>query len=199
MTTHPQLHARQQGSNTQPRWRVRHAARILAAGGLVAHPTEGVWGIACDPRQPGAVLTMLAAKRRDPGKGLILIAHEASALATFIDGPLPAAALADWPGPETWLLPAAQATPWWLTGDHDTIAVRVTAHATARDLCAAFGGPLVSTSANQAGRPAARNPWQARAALGNRIDWFLGGGVDQPGVPSRIRTVDGRVVRGGGP
>lgn len=178
------------------RWRIRHAARVLAHGGLVAHPTEGVWGIACDPEQPLAVMALLAAKRRDPAKGLILVAAEPEALLGYIDGPVPAEALADWPGPETWLLPAAAGTPWWLTGDHDTIAVRVTAHATASTLCTAFGGALVSTSANQALRPAARNAWQARAALGDDVDLFLGGTLDRPGVPSRIRDASGHIVRG---
>lgn len=177
-------------------WRLRHAARTLAAGGLVAHPTEGVWGIACDPAQPQAVMAVLAAKRRDPGKGLILIAAEPGALTNYILGPLPAAALSGWPGPETWLLPTAPTTPWWLTGDHDTIAVRVTANATAKALCRAFDGALVSTSANRAGRPAARNGWQARAALRDQIDLFLGGTLDQPGIPSRIRAADGRIIRG---
>lgn len=177
------------------RWRLRHAARILADGGLVAHPTEGVWGIACDPQQPQAVSTLLRAKRRAPAKGLILVAAEPEALAAHIDGDLPAEALADWPGPVTWLLPAASATPRWLTGDHDTIAVRVTANATARALCAAFGGALVSTSANRAGHPAARNGWQARAALGGHVSLYLSGDLDRPGVPSRIRDMNGKILR----
>lgn len=179
------------------RWRLRHAARVLAAGGLVAHPTEGVWGLACDPAQRSAVMAILQAKRRDPAKGLILIAASPEALGGYIAEPLPAKALADWPGPETWLLPAAPGTPRWLTGDHDTLAVRVTAHATASALCAAFGGPLVSTSANRAGRPAARSGWQARAALRNDVDLFLGGMLDRPGIPSRIRDAGGRTVRSG--
>lgn len=177
------------------RWRLRHAARVLAAGGLVAHPTEGVWGLACDPEQPLAVMALLHAKRRDPAKGLILVADEPGALIDYIDGPLPAEALADWPGPETWLLPATPETPWWLTGAHDTIAVRVTAHTTASALCTAFGGALVSTSANRAGRPAARYGWQARAALGDDVDLFLSGALDRPGIPSRIRNASGQVVR----
>lgn len=178
------------------RWRLRHAARVLADGGLVAHPTEGVWGLACDPAQPSAVFALLTAKRRDPAKGLILIAAGTDDLLDYLGEPPPQAALADWPGPVTWLLPAAPDVPWWLTGEHDTIAVRVTAHATAAALCQAHGGPLVSTSANLAGRPPARNAWQARAALGGHIDWILSGDLDYPGVPSSIRDPDGNYLRG---
>lgn len=177
------------------RWRLRHAARVLAQGGLVAHPTEGVWGIACDPRQAQAVSALLRTKQRDPAKGLILIAASQESLAPYIAGNIPTEAHADWPGPVTWLLPAAPGTPRWLTGDHDTIAVRVTANLTANTLCSAFGGALVSTSANRAGHPAARHGWQARAALGGHISLYLGGHLDRPGVPSRIRDMSGAILR----
>lgn len=177
-------------------WRLRHAARVLAAGGLVAHPTEGVWGLACDPEQPGAVLALLAAKQRDPAKGLILVAADEGQLEDYLDARPPEAALADWPGPVTWLLPAAPEVPWWLTGVHDTIAVRVTAHAATAALCRQFERPLVSTSANLAGRPPARHGWQARAALGSYLDLVLGGELDEPGQPSAIRDTDGHYLRG---
>lgn len=179
-------------------WRLRHAVRTLRAGRLVAHPTEGVWGLACDPLQPMAVLRLLAAKRRDPAKGLILIAHEAAVLRPFLDAPADQwqRAGSDWPGPITWLLPAAPETPWWLTGDHDTLAVRVTAHPVAAALCRAFGGPLVSSSANLSGHPAPRHSWQARAQLDTAVDLVLAGELTVPGRPSTIRdAATGEVVR----
>jgi L-threonylcarbamoyladenylate synthase len=145
-----------------------------------------------------ALLRLLAAKRRDPAKGLILIAHEPAALRPFLDAPADQweRAGADWPGPVTWLLPAAPETPWWLTGDHDTLAVRVTAHPTAAALCRAFGGPLVSTSANLFGHPAPRYSWQARAQLGLDVGLVLSGGLTTPGRPSTIRDgTTGDVIR----
>lgn len=182
-----------------PGWRLNHAVRLLRAGRLVAHPTEGVWGLACDPLLPEAVLRVLAAKRRDPAKGLIVIAHEFAALTPLLDAPAGQIerAQGDWPGPVTWVLPAAPEVPWWLTGDHDTLAVRVTAHPVAAALCRAFGGPLVSTSANLAGHPPPRHPWQVRAQLGAAVDLTLAGELETPGRPSTIRDgATGDVIRG---
>ncbi len=131
---------------------------VLRSGGVIAYPTEGVWGLGCDPRDEAAVLRLLALKRRDVGKGLILIASSAAQLAPFIDtAPLTATRLAEvhasWPGPNTWILPSSGTAPRWITGDHDGIAVRVTAHPVVIELCDAFGGALVSTSANIASEP----------------------------------------------
>lgn len=180
-------------------WRLRRAARVLHCGGLVAHPTEGVWGLACDPANPGAIMRLLAAKQRDPGKGLILIGHNRDAIAPWLDpaaGTQMARAAADWPGPVTWLLPPHPRAPWWLTGQHDSIAVRVSAHPVAAALSRAFGGALVSTSANIAGHPAALSSWQVRAQLRDWVDLIIAGTLQNPGVPSTIRHgEDGRRLR----
>ena len=134
------------------------AAALLQRGGVIAYPTEAVWGLGCDPRDEAAVMRLLALKQRPVDKGLILIA---GALAQF-DGLLDWDALptdrreavyASWPGPHTWIVPATGRVPYWITGAHDGVAVRVSAHPTVVALCAAFGGPLVSTSANPAGAP----------------------------------------------
>ncbi|MES1929822.1 putative translation factor [Salinisphaera dokdonensis CL-ES53] len=179
--------------------RLRAAARILTAGGLVAHATEGVWGLACDPLNPRAVLRLLALKRRDVKRGLILIGAEIQHLDLFVASGADdawARAVESWPAPITWLLPAASGTPWWLTGEHDSIALRQTAHADSAALCRAFGSALVSTSANRSGRPPVRNAWQARARLGHGVDFIAGGVPDAPGRPSTIRDArDGRTLR----
>lgn len=145
-------------------------ARLLRASGLIAYPTEGVWGLGCDPRDESAVLRLLALKRREVGKGLILIAASETQLTPFID--LDAltdaqreAVRASWPGPNSWIVPASAAAPHWITGDHDGIAVRVTAHPIVRALCDDFGGALVSTSANIASEPSPRT----RAELDPRV------------------------------
>ena len=139
-------------------------------GGVIAYPTEGVWGVGCDPRDEAAVMRLLALKQREVGKGLILIASEEAQLAPFIDMAALDAAQRDavrasWPGPNTWIVPASTAAPAWITGDHDGIAVRVSAHPPVIALCDGFGGALVSTSANNATVPAPR----ARAELDPRI------------------------------
>ena len=105
--------------------------------------------------------------------------------------------LASWPGPVTWVLPAAGSTSRWLTGDHDSIAVRVTDHPVAKLLCRIFRGAIVSTSANRSGRTPARSAQQVRRELGdNNIDIILEGRVGGQDKPTRIidaRT--GKVLR----
>lgn len=141
---------------------------------------------------------LLALKRRPMSKGLILIAAGLEQLMPFIE-PLDSAAQtrleAGWPGPLTWLLPARRA-PVWLRGRHETLAVRVTAHPLAAELCRLWGGPLVSTSANLAGRPPVRTLLALRRRLGGKIDCIVPGRVGGAARPTEIRDLaSGRVVR----
>ena len=176
--------------------RLRVAARALANGGVVAHPTEAVYGLGCDPWDRDAVGRILAIKGRSASKGLILIAADPTQLAPFVE-PLPAPRMAEilgsWPGPNTWLLPARHTTPAWLTGRFDTLAVRVTAHPLAAGLCRSYGGAIVSTSANRAGKAPARSAFQVRRALDRTPDYVLAGACGGADRPSTIR--DGRTGR----
>ncbi len=180
--------------------RLRLASRILTQGGVIAYPTEAVYGLGCDPWNRDAVLRLLAIKRRALSKGLILIAADLDQLLHFVE-PLSAEPMervvASWPGPNTWLLPARRATPEWLTGRFDTLAVRVTAHPLAAALCRVRGGAIVSTSANQAERAPARTALQVRLAFGDRLDHILVGACAGARRPSVIRDgATGRVLRG---
>ncbi len=192
-------------------WHLRLAVRVLREGGLVLHATEGVWGFACDPFDAGAVARLLALKRRDVGKGLIVIDASPEGFAEELAG-IPAGdrakVLGSWPGPVTWVLPSRR-FPTWITGGRDSVAVRVPGHPQARDLCLAAGGPLVSTSANRAGRPAPRNRFQARAVLSRlrrsrtsaanaRRVHVLGGETLGRHAPSEIRTLAGATLRPAG-
>ena len=155
------------------------AARRLHDGGVVAYPTEAVWGLGCDPFDAAAVQRLFDAKQRPEAKGLILIAASLGQLEALIDlDALPAErradVLASWPGPHTWTVPARDTVPARVRGDHATLAVRVTAHPIAAALCEAFGGPIVSTSANLAGEP----PPRLRADLDARVLAALDGVVD---------------------
>ena len=119
------------------------AVAALADGGLVAYPTEGVWGLGCDPANPLAVDRLLAAKSRDVSKGLILIAHDFEALRPWVRIPPEdklAAAMQSWPGPSTWLFPAADDAPGWITGDSDRIAAVTLASALRAGRSRCFGG-----------------------------------------------------------
>lgn len=169
---------------------LRRAAEVVAAGGLIAYPTEAVFGLGCDPWNEAAVLRLLAIKGRPVHKGLILIGAELAQLEPFVTevepGPM-AAVLASWPGPFTWLLPARASTPRWLTGEHDTLAVRVTAHPVAAAICRACGGALVSTSANRSTQPPARTALAVERELGGEIDYLVPGACGPSARPTEIR------------
>ena len=182
---------------------LRLAAQGVAAGAVVAYPTEAVYGLGCDPLDALAVRRILAIKRRSERKGLILIAADIQALQPFVL-PLAAARMAEveasWPGPNTWLLPARPETPSWLTGEHDSIAVRIPGHPLARALCAAWSaygiGVLVSTSANIAERPPARSALEVRRRLAGGPDLILNASCGSSARPSTIRDGrSGRVLR----
>ena len=146
-------------------FRLRLIVRHLQHGGLIAYPTEGVYGLGCHPLNAQAVSRLFAFKGRSGTKGLILIASchaQIEPLLAPLDSSIQARMQATWPGPHTWIVPAADFVPLWLRGAHQSLAVRVTAHPVAAALCNAFGGPLVSTSANRSGHPPARTAMQLR-------------------------------------
>jgi L-threonylcarbamoyladenylate synthase len=177
------------------------AARHLRRGGVIAYPTEAVWGLGCDPRDEAATLRLLALKQREVDKGLILIAANEAQLAPFVDfesldEAQRATVRASWPGPNTWIVPASNGAPGWITGEHDGIAVRVTAHPGVIALCEAFGGAIVSTSANRAGLPAAAAFDALDPAIVAGVDAVLQGETGGLGRPSAIRDArDGRRLR----
>lgn len=186
-----------------PAWHLRHARQIIAAGGIVAYPTEAVWGLGCDPLLESAVDRLLAIKHRPRTLGLIVIAASFDQIEPFIDpaaGAAVARARRAWPGPGTWLLPAAPTVPEWIRGRHHSVALRVTAHPIAAGLCMAAGRALVSTSANIHGRPPPRSALQVRRQLGAQIDYVVPGEVGDLDAPTPITdAVTGHVIRRGPP
>lgn len=175
---------------------LRLAARLLQAGGVIAYPTEGVWGLGCDPLNEAAVRRLLDLKQRPEAKGLIIIAASLPQVERWLgglDAAQRAACAATWPGPFTWVVPAAHA-PEWLRGKHDSVAVRVSAHPGVQALCNAFGGALVSTSANVSGKPPARDPLVLRQQFGRGLDYILPGRLGGDGKPSEIRDARTGIV-----
>ena len=178
---------------------IREAARVLHAGGLVAYPTEAVYGLGCDPLNSEAVERLLQLKQRPWQKGLILIAASIEQLSPFI---LPIEAQyqkkldVTWPGPTTWLVPASDSCPEWVRGSHNTVAVRVSAEPLVRQLCSVFGGALISTSANHAGQSPAKNPLRVQRTLGAELDYCLHGELGAAERPTVIRDlVSGETLR----
>ncbi len=181
--------------------RVRRAADVVRGGGVVAYPTEGVWGLGCDPDNAEAVHRILRIKRRPVSKGVILIAADINMLEPFLRG-INASQRAllthSWPGAVTWLIPNNGTAANWITGGSDRLAVRVTAHPIAAALSRACGGPLVSTSANPGGFPAAVSLIKVKAYFGVSLDDYLPGRVGRPGRASEIRDLlSERVIRPG--
>ena len=178
--------------------KIRQAVAALHNGKVIAYPTEAVYGLGCDPWNELAVQKILTIKRRPWQKGLILVAAEFNQLQAFIQ-PVSSTILAQlettWPGPTTWLLPVSSDVPAYLRGEHDTIAVRVTAHQQTAELCRAFGGAIVSTSANLAGKRPARTSHQVRWHLRD-VDYILPGQCSGSSQPTTIRNAQtGEIIR----
>ena len=185
-----------------PLWKYRQAARVLRGGGVIAYPTEGMFGLGCDPLDFAAVTRICQLKRRSFAQGVILIAACLEQLEWFfatLDEACWARVNYLEPGPITWLLPASPNTPSWLTGNHATIAVRVSEHPVVRGLCIAFGGAIVSTSANRAGLMPAVNTMLVYKRFAGEVDAVVGGRVNSALGSSEIRdAVTGKVVRPAG-
>lgn len=175
------------------------AAALLRTGGVLAYPTEGVYGLGCDPDDHEAFEKIFAMKRRPPEQGVLLIAADFEQVRGWI-GAAPESAFvranAIWPGAHTFIFPRSPRVPEWVAGGHAGIALRVTAHAPSAALCRAFGGPIVSTSANRHGEPPARSAADVRAIFGDEPDGVLDaplGGLDRP-TPI-TDAVSGAIIR----
>ena len=180
-------------------FQIAKAARIVFEGGVIAYPTEGVWGLGCDPFNPLAVGRILAMKQRPEHKGLILLASDLDQLgsATRMLKKNELDQLLSNPGyPITWLIPDNGSVPTWITGGTATLAVRITRHPLVASLCNRLGSAIVSTSANPGGRPAARNSLRVRQYFRDSIDYLLPGPLEQGGGASEIRHLrSGKVIR----
>jgi L-threonylcarbamoyladenylate synthase len=155
------------------------AIDCLLSGQIIAYPTEAVFGLGCDPNNESALRNLLALKNRSASAGLVLIGSSLAQFTGWIDtAPAAQRQIAEqtWPGPYTWLFPRGEKASELLAGDHKTLAIRVTAHQPCIDLCNAFGGPLVSTSANPHSAKPARSAGEVEDYFGS----FLGGILEGP-------------------
>jgi L-threonylcarbamoyladenylate synthase len=173
-------------------FRIQRAAQVLRAGGLVAYPTEAVWGLGCDPQDDIAVERLLALKQRTSDQGLILVAAAISQFDWLLADLSPAQGSRlqlSWPGPTTWLVPHLGRVPRWISGQYDTVALRVSDHPVVVALAQAFGGPIVSTSANTTGCQPALEQHQLRRYFGAELDYLVPGRLGGQSRPSMIRDL----------
>ena len=178
---------------------LKAALAALSDGGVIACPTEAVWGLSCDPDSEQAVSRLLSLKNRPREKGLILVAASESQLGFLLaglDAEQRATLSASRPGPNTWLVPRHNRVQPWVCGRFDTVAVRVSDHPVVAALCEAWGGPLVSTSANPAGAQPPVAAFQVYRYFRGSLDGILPGEVGRAGSPSTIRDLrSGSVIR----
>jgi len=176
---------------------IQRAGRIVRSGGVVAYPTESVFGLGCMPDDDDAVARVLEIKERAAGPGLVLIAAELAQLRTWIDFPADARSLSSSAErPVTWVVPATDRVPLLIRGDNEGVAIRITTHPVAAALCAAARSPLVSTSANISGRPPTRSPYVVRRLFGDLVDYVVPGSCGPARGPSEIRDLrSGKILR----
>ena len=168
------------------------ALHALQNGSVIAYPTEGVFGVGCDPDNKAAIHKLLAIKQRPVEKGLILIAASYAQIIPYIDESQLTDEQLDtvrgtWPGPVTWIMPASEKVSALVSGEFDTVAVRVTDHPLVQKLCQAFGKPVTSTSANLSGLPPCKTTEEVRAQLGHTDIVILEGQTGGRDRPSEIR------------
>ncbi len=181
---------------------VNKAASIIKNGGIVAYPTETVWGLGCDPWNRQAVYRILNIKQRSVEKGMILIGSSEDQFAPLLD-PLSSQARAKlkstWPGPLTWLIPDPDGwTPDWIRGLFDTVAVRISAHPLAKALCEMTEHPIVSTSANVAGKAPLLTCSSVEEEFGSLLDGIVPGEIGERKTPSKIQDLSSyELVRAG--
>ena len=173
---------------------LRHAIHCIHRCGVIVYPTETVYGIGCDPLCEDAVERIFNIKGREAGKGLILIASRIEQLDEFIDVPdnKDRASMVAEAEPTSWVVPARNNTPAWVTGGRDTVAVRITSQPDVAYLCDRLGHSLVSTSANLSGQKPASNALQLHRYFDGLVDSILVSEHPMTGQSSKIRDLKSR-------
>lgn len=190
------------GSSSQPyEWKLHYAAHVIRQGGVIAHPTEAVWGLACDPFNPAAIAKLLSLKHRPVSKGLILISgmtEHFEPLLQVLSKELRNRFFAAQNHPTTWLVPDIEnQVPRSVKGQHESIALRVVSHPVLVDLTRLLGHPIVSSSANPAGMAPATSTLRVHQYFTRQLDYILPaelGGYSRPSIIRDLQTT--HTVRG---
>lgn len=177
------------------------AVDFLYRGGIVALPTEGVYGLSCSPLHLETIERLCQIKNRDPAKGLILVASDISQLMPYIEtlnSQQQAAVSSTWPGPVTWLVPVKPTVSTLIHGTTPTIAVRVTSHPLLKEVCQQLGSAIISTSANRSAEAPALSPDDVNSIFSHHeIDYILDGPLGDLKGPTEIRDLKTlKIVRG---
>ncbi len=168
---------------------IQKAVDAIKKGLLIAYPTEAIYGLGCDPFNEEAVHTLIALKKRDPKKGLVLVASDWRHIDPLIEPLEPAAQMQvemDWPGHTTYVFPKGRFAPRWICGDHNSIAIRISAHPIVKQLCDTAGQAIVSTSANHEGFPPIRDLRALKLYFGDELACIVPGELGGEINPSSI-------------
>ena len=174
------------------------AVKTIKTQGVIAYPTEGVWGLGCDPFSYSAVEKLLNLKKRSVTQGLLLVATHIDQFDPFLEG-LERKHYDEldrtWPGPITYLVPDNGFAPRWVVGEHQTLGLRISDHPVIKALCS-LTGPLVSTSANITGSPPMKSAEEIKEVFSEEIDYVLFGELGKLGRPTEIKNiVTGEILR----
>jgi L-threonylcarbamoyladenylate synthase len=169
---------------------VENAVQAVKSGGVIIYPTESVFGLGCDPFNESAVMKLLDIKQRAVEKGLILIASHVQQILPYIK-PLSSTDLANalktWPGFHTWVFPKSELVPSWVSGVHNSVAVRVSRHPTVKELCDRLGHSLISTSANVSNQDVLSSISEIKQQFGDKIDAYVDAPLGGSEKPSQIK------------
>ena len=183
--------------DTPEKSHLKQAVASLKSGGVIAYPTEGVWGLGCLWTDEAAIQEILRLKQRPLEKGMILLCSDLADIEAFLL-PLSVQDIAqieeERPHPVTWILPCKSSVPTSVRGQHNSIAVRFSRHPLVQELCAEVG-PIISTSANPSGEGAAMSIQEVIDYFQNQLGYILPGELGGYSKPSEIRTLDGQRVR----
>ena len=188
-----------QRSDSELQKKIITAVAILKQGGLVAYPTEAVFGLGCLPDKIDSIKNLLKLKQRPEEKGLILLASNLSQLEPYLCKIAPdilQKVQSSWPGPTTWILPTPEETSSLIKGKFDTIAVRVSAHPIVQELCRQCQSPIISTSANITGQSMSYNTLDVQQHFKNKLDYILDGPLGDSHKPSIIKdAITDQIIR----
>lgn len=185
-------------NNSIDLFNLSQAVDSLLAGEVIAYPTEAVYGLGCDPFNLKAVEKLFHVKQRPFEKGVILVAASIEQVLPYVEligMDWEQSVRESWPGPVTWVLPAKDNVPEWITGGRNTVAIRVSAHPVVQALCTAFGQPVVSTSANISSQTPAMSCEEIFAIFKDQV-LCVAGALGQLDKPTQIRDAQtGQVLR----
>lgn len=176
---------------------IRHAAHIIQHGGVIAYPTDTIYGLGCDPYDPHAIELLNVIKQRPSNKQFILLAANIDQIKPLVLlDKEQEKTITQSTQPTSWIVKASKNAPSWLVDDNNTVTIRISSHHDVKRLCTALGHAIISTSANIAGKTPARNALDLHKYFHNIVDKILISDKQQTSKPSKIiRLCDNRVIR----